>query len=269
VAEIPGLSKQYDIDFFRNLENKCGIQLENIVYYKDLTHYFVMTAKKDSLVRKGVLRRDTDDRESLLHPDNVDHEALKQYAQEAAAFSTSHFSTPLPPTPLATWKGREDVSIFDFTHLYSSQNACRVRQQRGHRLLLGLVGDSLMEPFWPEGTGIGRGFLGVLDTAWMVRRFCQEPGEQVYEVIREREKLYSLLRQTTDSRVKGHFHRWTIDPVTRYPTTSFHFNQERIQGLYSTDTSDTTDSLAPRVRLRPRARRQAREETRHTLFLAD
>ena len=26
---------------------------------KDLTHYFVMTAKKDSLVRRGVLRKDT------------------------------------------------------------------------------------------------------------------------------------------------------------------------------------------------------------------
>ena len=34
VEEIPGLSRQYDIDFFRNLENKCGIRLENIVYYK-------------------------------------------------------------------------------------------------------------------------------------------------------------------------------------------------------------------------------------------
>ena len=60
---------------------------------------------------------------------------------------------------------------------------------------MGLVGDSLLEPFWPEGTGIGRGFLGVLDTAWMVRRFCLEgEGDRVYEVIREREKLYSLLR---------------------------------------------------------------------------
>ena len=62
-----------------------------------------------------------DDRESLLHPDNVNFEALKQYASEAASFSTSHFSTPLPTTPLAEWKGREDVSIFDFTHIYSSQ----------------------------------------------------------------------------------------------------------------------------------------------------
>ena len=94
-----------------------------------------MTAKKDSLVRRGVLRKDTgdldnkkysclwypDDRESLLHPDNVNFEALKQYALEAASFSTNHFSTPLPATPLAEWKGREDVSIFDFTHIYSSQ----------------------------------------------------------------------------------------------------------------------------------------------------
>ena len=67
------------MEFFRNLENKCGIRLENIVYYKvqllihkidflnvqDLTHYFVMTAKKDSLVRKGVIRKDTGDFEDL------------------------------------------------------------------------------------------------------------------------------------------------------------------------------------------------------------
>ena len=56
VQEIPGLSKQFDMEFFKNLENKLGIRLENIVYYKDDTHYFVMTAKKDSLVRKGVIR---------------------------------------------------------------------------------------------------------------------------------------------------------------------------------------------------------------------
>ena len=56
VAEIPGLSKQYDLQFFRQMEAETGIRLENIVYYKDLTHYFVMTVKKDSLVRKGVIK---------------------------------------------------------------------------------------------------------------------------------------------------------------------------------------------------------------------
>ena len=36
VAEIPGLSKQYDLEFFRQMEAETGIRLENIVYYKDL-----------------------------------------------------------------------------------------------------------------------------------------------------------------------------------------------------------------------------------------
>lgn len=34
-----------------------GVDLENIVYYKDDTHYFVMTAKKASLLKKGVIKQ--------------------------------------------------------------------------------------------------------------------------------------------------------------------------------------------------------------------
>jgi len=41
--------------FFKDLNSSAGIDLENIVYYKDETHYFVMTAKKHSLLYKGVL----------------------------------------------------------------------------------------------------------------------------------------------------------------------------------------------------------------------
>ena len=40
----------------QELKAQTGIDLENIVYYKDDTHYFVMTAKKDSLLNKGVLK---------------------------------------------------------------------------------------------------------------------------------------------------------------------------------------------------------------------
>ena len=45
--------------FFLDLKDKTGIGLENIVYYKDETHYFVMTAKKDSLLEKGVMKEVT------------------------------------------------------------------------------------------------------------------------------------------------------------------------------------------------------------------
>ena len=41
--------------FFKELNAVTGIDLENIVYYKDETHYFVMTAKKQSLLNKGVI----------------------------------------------------------------------------------------------------------------------------------------------------------------------------------------------------------------------
>ena len=56
VEEIPGLSKQYNLQFFRRIEAEAGLRLENFVYFKDQTHYFVMTVKKDSLVRKGVIK---------------------------------------------------------------------------------------------------------------------------------------------------------------------------------------------------------------------
>ncbi len=45
------------------------------------------------------------------------------------------------------------------------------------------------------------------------------------QVIREREKLYSLLRQTSQQRLKpAADNKWTINPRTRYLTTTFPFN---------------------------------------------
>ena len=56
VEEISGVAFIYNQKFFHQLKEKTGIDLENIVYYKDATHYFVMTAKKQSLLDKGVLK---------------------------------------------------------------------------------------------------------------------------------------------------------------------------------------------------------------------
>lgn len=55
VKEISGVSYIFNQKFFQDLCEATGIDLENIVYYKDETHYFVMTAKKHSLLMKGVL----------------------------------------------------------------------------------------------------------------------------------------------------------------------------------------------------------------------
>uniref|UniRef100_A0A665W966 F-actin monooxygenase n=1 Tax=Echeneis naucrates TaxID=173247 RepID=A0A665W966_ECHNA len=219
VEEISGVAFIFNQKFFQDLREATGIDLENIVYYKDDTHYFVMTAKKQSLLEKGVILHDYADTELLLSRANVDQAALLSYAREAADFSTSH---QLPTLDFAiNHYGQPDVAMFDFTCMYASENAAMVRQRNGHKLLVALVGDSLLEPFWPMGTGIARGFLAAMDSGWMVKSWAQ--GKTPLEVLAERESIYRLLPQTTPENVSKNFSQYSVDPTTRYPNISLNF----------------------------------------------
>jgi len=70
------------------------------------------------------------------------------------------------------------------------------------------------QPFWPIGSGCARGFLGALDTAWMVRSWASGKMTPL-EVIAERESIYQLLSQTTPENLNKSFAQHTIDPNTR------------------------------------------------------
>ncbi|XP_006071474.4 F-actin-monooxygenase MICAL3 isoform X11 [Bubalus bubalis] len=236
VEEISGVAFIFNQKFFQELREATGIDLENIVYYKDDTHYFVMTAKKQSLLDKGVILHDYADTELLLSRENVDQEALLSYAREAADFSTQQ---QLPSLDFAiNHYGQPDVAMFDFTCMYASENAALVREHNGHQLLVALVGDSLLEPFWPMGTGIARGFLAAMDSAWMVRSWSL--GTSPLEVLAERESIYRLLPQTTPENVSKNFSQYSIDPVTRYPNVNVNFlRPSQVRHLY--DTGDTKD----------------------------
>ncbi|XP_015208647.2 protein-methionine sulfoxide oxidase mical3a isoform X25 [Lepisosteus oculatus] len=241
VEEISGVAFIFNQKFFQDLREATGIDLENIVYYKDDTHYFVMTAKKQSLLEKGVILHDYADTELLLSRENVDQEALLNYAREAADFSTNH---QLPRLDFAiNHYGQPDVAMFDFTCMYASENAALVRERNGHRLLVALVGDSLLEPFWPMGTGIARGFLAAMDSAWMVRSWAQ--GNSPLEVLAERESIYRLLPQTTPENVSKNFSQYSVDPTTRYPNISLHaLRPSQVRHLI-----DTGESRDPRVEM--------------------
>ncbi|XP_061526678.1 F-actin-monooxygenase mical2b isoform X2 [Phycodurus eques] len=213
VEEISGVAFIFNQKFFLDLKEETGIDLENIVYYKDNTHYFVMTAKKQSLLHKGVVMKDYTETQRLLSSDNVNQEALLCYAREAADFGTNY---QLPTLDFAiNHCGQPDVAMFDFTSMHASENAALVRERFGHQLLVALVGDSLLEPFWPMGTGCARGFLAAFDTAWMVKSWAQ--GRTVLEVLAERESIYRLLPQTTPENIAKNLELYTIDPATRYP----------------------------------------------------
>ncbi|XP_067292226.1 F-actin-monooxygenase mical2b isoform X2 [Pseudorasbora parva] len=213
VEEISGVAFIFNQKFFLELKEETGIDLENIVYYRDNTHYFVMTAKKQSLLDKGVIINDYIETERLLANDNVNQEALLSYAREAADFGTNY---QLPSLDYAiNHYGQPDVAMFDFTCMYASENAALLREKCGHQLLVALVGDSLLEPFWPMGTGCARGFLAAFDTVWMVKGWAQ--GKEPLDLLSERESIYRLLPQTTAENISKNFEQYTIDPATRYP----------------------------------------------------
>ncbi|KZC12108.1 Protein-methionine sulfoxide oxidase Mical [Dufourea novaeangliae] len=236
VEEISGVAFIFNQKFFKELYQETGIDLENIVYYKDDTHYFVMTAKKHSLIDKGVILQDHADTAKLLAKENVDREALMLYAREAAEFSTEYQMMDMEFA--VNHYGQPDVAMFDFTSMYAAENASRVLERRGHRLLMILVGDSLLEPFWPTGSGCARGFLSSLDACWAIKQWGASVSP--LEMIAERESIYRLLGQTTPENLNRDYAAYTLDPHTRYPNLNVSsVTPMQVRSLLDTDDPDS------------------------------
>ncbi|XP_032893674.1 F-actin-monooxygenase MICAL3 isoform X3 [Amblyraja radiata] len=266
VEEISGVAFIFNQKFFRDLREATGVNLENIVYYKDDTHYFVMTAKKPSLLEKGVILQDFGDTEKLLSRNNVNQEALLNYAREAADFSTHHL---LPQMDFAmNHYGQPDVAMFDFTSMYASENASLIREESGKRLLVSLVGDSLLEPFWPMGTGIARGFLAAFDAAWMVRAWSQ--GIPPLKVLAERESIYRLLPQTTPQNIIKDHNAYSLDPITRYPKVNIHIvDPNQVRRLWITaDQKLIAAPEPPAISKSPRTKQNTDTLARSNVLLA-
>ncbi|KAM6184568.1 F-actin-monooxygenase MICAL1 [Rhynchocyon petersi] len=229
VPEISGVARIYNQSFFQRLLKSTGIDLENIVYYKDDTHYFVMTAKKQCLLRLGVLHQDYSETDKLLGSANVVPEALQRFARAAADFATDGKLGKLEFALDA--RGRPDVSAFDFTSMLRADSSARVQEKHGARLLLGLVGDCLVEPFWPLGTGVARGFLAAFDAAWTVKRWAE--GAEPLDVLAERESLYQLLSQTSPENMHRNVAQYGLDPTTRYPNLNLRaVTPNQVRDLY-------------------------------------
>ncbi|XP_030239865.1 F-actin-monooxygenase Mical isoform X7 [Drosophila navojoa] len=234
VEEISGVAFIFNQAFFKELYSRTGIDLENIVYYKDETHYFVMTAKKHSLIDKGVIIEDMADPAELLASANVDTQKLHDYAREAAEFSTQY---QMPNLEFAVnHYGKPDVAMFDFTSMFAAEMSCRVIVRKGFRLLQCLVGDSLLEPFWPTGSGCARGFLSSMDAAYAIKLWSN-PQNSTLGVLAQRESIYRLLNQTTPDTLQRDISAYTVDPATRYPN----LNRESVNSWQVKHLVDTDD----------------------------
>lgn len=217
-----GILRVYNQQFFNDLNSKYGIDLENLVYYRGETHYFVMTAMIKSLLDKKVLREMQTDASLLLSRDNLDVQKLRSFVTEVADHTGLPSTCPFAPNHA----GAEDVAIFDFSKKQQSITPFKiVGDQEGNKLLVALVGDALIEPFWPLGTGANRAILSALDTTWMVKGMYGNGAKQVScaqlkQLETQWQESFKIMMNSSPDDLVSNFGLHTIDPKTRYKKNS-------------------------------------------------
>ncbi|PIK37441.1 putative protein-methionine sulfoxide oxidase mical2b-like [Apostichopus japonicus] len=144
------------------------------------------------------------------------------------------FSTKLPKFDFeVNHSNRPDVAMFDFTSVYQACHAALIREKNGHKLLACMVGDGLYQPFWPQGTGCGRGFISAFNAAWMIRDWALGEKDPL-TILAERETLYLTLPMTPGNLSAAH-DSYSIDPKSRYKLVQDRVvvKEEEVKHLYN------------------------------------
>lgn len=228
-AEELAIATQYHQERFRRLHEQHGIELENITYYRDATHYFVMTATKQSLLERGVILRDGPG--DIVGPDNISTEALVQFVYDVGSYFDRGFELKLCETK----PGKPDVQIFDYSTKHVVCNPSKVIFPNSRSpLLVMAIGDAALAPFWPLGTGANRGTLMALDACWVLRSLDEQKKNGCIDydaLLREHERLFKIMKETMSENLKDYSQsvhaansfkpkdgdqHFSVDPRTRY-----------------------------------------------------
>jgi len=214
-------------NFFAQLKEKYNIELENLVYYRGETHYFVMTVKKDSLLQRGVCKKDASEISQLLCRENIDRKQIDALVRQVASY------IELPeecPFAISSKGGINDVQVFDFSKKRESTHPFLIKEYDvpnapKAELIVALVGDALVEPFWPLGTGANRAILSALDTAWMIKKVFTQTSASLQDILKESTEYYRIMVAASPEDLKPNFGMHTINPSTRYKkSTHGHFH---------------------------------------------
>lgn len=229
------LARQFYESLFKEAESVTGMELENVVcYISSQTHYFVMTPTCRSLKALGVLADGEANAEGGLLA-TLDQDKLAVAARAVAAFPWRAEDKPMPEATLNSPVG--PASLFDFSRTKRSAAGLRVLESAAagdsvdgcknatvatRPLLVGLCGDALIEPFWPEGLGIMRGFFAALDVASAAKVWAETGSAMAAESHFEGafRQLKSLAAKTRGSVLKPDDSSFALNPSTRYRVTS-------------------------------------------------
>jgi len=200
--------------------------------------------KKDSLVKFGVLKENRLAIQDALDKDNIDIDRLRTFAR--------HLATAAGVPATASLSAAHGVNIFDFsckgllTKPFTTLTPKNVTDEDVHHPLVLPIGDTLVNPFWPQGLGVNRGFHSSLDAVWTVFLDSIAPASGSSSraiALHEREvshrmmMWFPLMPVLVNSGLQ-----WKADPLTRYvakiPQT-IHMNDVQKHAVVS--------SLTPRM----------------------
>jgi hypothetical protein len=182
------------------------------------THFLVVSAKRDSLLTSGVLRQSRPSIRECLEPANLDVDRLRHLARRIATV------VGIPET--CSFAAAHAVNIFDFSckgrlllscKALSASVPAAVTPAADQPLVLP-IGDTLVNPFWPQGLGVNRGFHSALDAVWAL--YLDAVGSRS-EAERERLVSYNMMMwlplQSALVRSPAPPNGlWLADPLTRY-----------------------------------------------------
>eukprot|EP01129_Flabellula_baltica_P006995 TRINITY_DN2674_c0_g1_i4.p1 TRINITY_DN2674_c0_g1~~TRINITY_DN2674_c0_g1_i4.p1 ORF type:complete len:457 (-),score=76.24 TRINITY_DN2674_c0_g1_i4:20-1390(-) len=199
-----GISKIFKRQFFQPLD-EMNINLENLVYYRGETHYMVMTAKKSSLIERGVL---IDPSLDSYTNENTHEKNLQKYLREVA----DHVGIPSTSDLIRIHTGAYDHQIFDFSSREASEEPMKYYTVGDSVLPVFLIGDALIEPFWPLGTGCNRAILSALDATWIIANITHS---RDIDIQSETERLYSIMKTSLSESISPQ-NSTCINPSLRY-----------------------------------------------------
>lgn len=163
----------------------------------------------------------------------VNNQKMMTYARHVAGHFRPYFKKKDPATGefVAQFTSvAEGAQIFNFDQILESKAASKFLAHDGVACNINLIGDSLKEPFWPQGTGVNRGILGVFDAIYVLTKAAGQDLTQETvsnQLFKERETLQTeCFRADTpyekdgvmvSFRAKGKKGgSFTLDPKTRY-----------------------------------------------------
>jgi len=171
-------------DFFAKLGSEADADLENFIYYKASFHnYCIITPKRANLIKHGLSGKVytfAAARGAAAQQMKEEKDKLRKYVAKVLTVGGIPIDPNLPNEGFVD--PPNDCMAFDFAECWNTKISLQFNLAppdydvtdhgpwMGKKLtpFICLAGDSLLEPFWPMGLGLKRGWQAIMDTTYAV-----------------------------------------------------------------------------------------------------